>query len=42
MSGISAIGMAHGCEEHDGYGDDPKHPHNGASSSVAARLMTGW
>ena len=42
MSGISAIGMAHGCEEHDGYGDDPKHPHNGASSSVAARLMAGW
>jgi hypothetical protein len=35
--------MAHGCEEHNGYGDDPKHPHAGASfSAAAARLTIGW
>ena len=25
--------MAHGCEEHDGYGDDPKQPHHRPSLS---------
>jgi len=40
---IDAIGMAHGCEEYNGYGDDPKHPHAGASfTAAAARLTIGW
>jgi hypothetical protein len=40
---IDAIGMAHGCEKYNGYGDDPKHPHAGASfTAAAARLTIGW
>jgi len=34
--------MAYGCEEHNGYRDDPKHSHAGTSLSAAAGLTTGW
>ena len=40
VSCIDAIGMAHGCEEYDSYGDDPKHPYSGTSFSIAAARST--
>jgi hypothetical protein len=42
VSGSDAIGVAHGGEEYNGYRDDPKQSHAGASFNAAGvRLMIG-